>query len=561
MLPKTIALCAVSVLLAAAACGESEGGPAPVEVTTTTRSDTTVPTTSSPSRQPVTSPPRLTTVPTTSPADAEVGGVPLSQVLEQYEPEPSNETAFTSYELDCYLLADEPSSNWLGWEAVPIRPDQVVGRGSVLSCDVRTDPPSDRGGPDLIVLDDQGSTTSWWVGTDEVGHLPFAPPGLLCREYIATEDFNWAMDWMVQGDGGSPPWTDDVLAYQWALAYWFLEGEPERMDDDHNGIPCELLFDPGVVAEVWAGTATTQPTSFGAPIDLGGTTANDINNAGMIVGTLGGVSGEGEQGTVGQDDARAIWWPDPTSDPRLLDVAPGELSFGWAVNDQGEILVRTGHPESPTAAVVLDPRSGVIAELPAPENGSAEAWAFNDRGEVLVRIRQGWEQQYPEFVVWNARTDEIELPPGLGDHEYVLSDINAHGDVVGHVLAPFGVPFFWDRTQDVIHSLDLGDAGQGYATALNDRGQIIGVVRADMQEPGRPTVWVDYSSPPRSFDGKGEFLDINDSGQIVAGNSVLDLDSEDVADLPPGSGYARAINDLGDVVGQLDGHAALWNQS
>lgn len=300
-------------------------------------------------------------------------------------------------------------------------------------------------------------------------------------------------------------------------------------------------------------------TSYESPVDLGGTWAHDINNSGMIVGTLGGISGEAAHGTVGQDDARAIWWPEPTSSPQLLDVAPGELSFGWAVNNEGEILVRTGHPEAPTAALVVDPQSGVIAELPAPDNGHAEAWAFNDRAEVLVRIRQGWEQPFPKFVVWDARTGSTEVPPGLDGQEYVLHDINEQGDVVGHVLAPFGAPFFWDRTRNVLDYLDLGDAEQGYATALNDHGQIVGLLRADMQAPDRAALWDDHASPPQLFDHCERFTDINNSGHLLCGTGVSHPESNEVAQLPAIAGTPAAINDLDQVVGQSDGHAALWN--
>lgn len=82
-----------------------------------------------------------------------------------------------------------------------------------------------------------------------------SPDGLLCREYLATEEFEFAIDWM----GGSPPWDDDVLAHQWAVGYRFLRGEPERMDLDGNGIPCELLFDATVVDEVWGGAEPVLP--------------------------------------------------------------------------------------------------------------------------------------------------------------------------------------------------------------------------------------------------------------------------------------------------------------
>jgi len=40
--------------------------------------------------------------------------------------------------------------------------------------------------------------------------------------------------------------------YFWSLVYWSLEGEPDRMDADLNGVPCETLYDPDVVAQVLA---------------------------------------------------------------------------------------------------------------------------------------------------------------------------------------------------------------------------------------------------------------------------------------------------------------------
>ena len=141
----------------------------------------------------------------------------------------------------------------------------------------------------------------------------------------------------------------------------------------------------------------------------------------------------------------------------------------------------------------------------------------------------------------------------------MLHDINDNGDVVGHLLAPFGVPFYWDRTEDVIHYLDIGDAEQGYATALNDLGQIVGLVRTDMQAPDQAALWDTYSSPPQLFDVGGGFSDINNSGQILGAAWVWDLEGNDVAQLPAVAGRAIAINDLGQVVGGSDGHAALWN--
>jgi hypothetical protein len=105
----------------------------------------------------------------------------------------------------------------------------------------------------LIVLDDRGTVTTWYEATDGTGRPPLSserPSGLLCGEYLELPSFASAM-----ANIGEPPWSDDVNAHQFVLGYWFMESQPSRMDADGNGIPCELLFDPGVVAEVWAGNS------------------------------------------------------------------------------------------------------------------------------------------------------------------------------------------------------------------------------------------------------------------------------------------------------------------
>ncbi len=44
-------------------------------------------------------------------------------------------------------------------------------------------------------------------------------------------------------------YPDDASGYQRAVAYWMLEGAPDRMDADKNGIPCETVFSSTTVQE------------------------------------------------------------------------------------------------------------------------------------------------------------------------------------------------------------------------------------------------------------------------------------------------------------------------
>jgi len=47
--------------------------------------------------------------------------------------------------------------------------------------------------------------------------------------------------------------SDNTGGYRTAVAYWMLEGAPERMDADHNGIPCETIFSAGTVQDFLTG--------------------------------------------------------------------------------------------------------------------------------------------------------------------------------------------------------------------------------------------------------------------------------------------------------------------
>jgi len=45
------------------------------------------------------------------------------------------------------------------------------------------------------------------------------------------------------------------LGYLGAVLYWFLDGMPDRMDADRDGVPCETVFSYEEVLAVWSGTA------------------------------------------------------------------------------------------------------------------------------------------------------------------------------------------------------------------------------------------------------------------------------------------------------------------
>ena len=156
--------------------------------------------------------------------------IPLGEVLQRY---------------DQGVFELEPHTYSVSCPGLPY--NEPLSRGDVLRCEINLWA-SGVVGWYLVVLDDFGNTTSWMIGTEGADRPPVSD-GLLCREYLALPEVVAAL----ASYGESPPWNDSKLAYQWALAYWFEQGQPVRMDVDDNAIPCELLFNPAVVAEVWAG--------------------------------------------------------------------------------------------------------------------------------------------------------------------------------------------------------------------------------------------------------------------------------------------------------------------
>lgn len=175
--------------------------------------------------------------------------ITLRQIVQQYEQLRSSGTNFTEYAIEtCYSrpTSDQPPFE-TPFASDPVPLDTDIRRGDVFLCTIRTEPPADVGDLGLIALDDTGTTATW--GGSDYPEMPFvAAPGQLCREFLADP---WLDGWLTEPDYIAIGKPND--AYTLLLAYWFLEGQPGRMDVDGNGIPCELLFDPEVVAQVWAG--------------------------------------------------------------------------------------------------------------------------------------------------------------------------------------------------------------------------------------------------------------------------------------------------------------------
>ncbi len=206
---------------------DDDSGPVPTAPSTSVASSDATPATLPPTASPTTTATTSTTV-VPAPSTTQLAPPPtltlgqfLEQLEEQRDPDPP---------VDSRVVCDED-------------PTTPIGRGTVLYCQAVPEKPEafETGTLVLVLLDDAGEVV-YTGGTDVFDIHELAGPGLFCRD-LRTHPYL----------SGLKP----EIQYLFMLAYWFQDGQPDRMDADRDGVPCETLFEPGVVDTVWAGGQLT----------------------------------------------------------------------------------------------------------------------------------------------------------------------------------------------------------------------------------------------------------------------------------------------------------------
>ena len=96
---------------------------------------------------------------------------------------------------------------------------------------------------------------AYWMAEGAPDRMDADGNGIPC-ETVFPEDFESFLNAAIgEGEGklcrdlGFP---DDGSGFQRAVAYWLIEGAPDRMDADRNGIPCETVFSASAIDEFFA---------------------------------------------------------------------------------------------------------------------------------------------------------------------------------------------------------------------------------------------------------------------------------------------------------------------
>jgi hypothetical protein len=105
-------------------------------------------------------------------------------------------------------------------------------------CHFLPDDPAEFPGIHVSMLD--GGRYGWGLG-ECCGGSPWAdhyPSGMYCRDLRQPPPDSW----------GGP---DYHLNYGQVVYYWLTEGRPDRMDADHDGVPCETVYPADEVTPFW----------------------------------------------------------------------------------------------------------------------------------------------------------------------------------------------------------------------------------------------------------------------------------------------------------------------
>lgn len=92
----------------------------------------------------------------------------------------------------------------------------------------------------------------YWLAEGAPDRMDADRNGIPC-ETVFGEDIEHFLNAAIGEPGGQLcadlGYSDDSMGYQRAVAYWMLEGAPDRMDADRNGIPCETVFSAAAIDE------------------------------------------------------------------------------------------------------------------------------------------------------------------------------------------------------------------------------------------------------------------------------------------------------------------------
>lgn len=279
------------------------------------------------------------------------------------------------------------------------------------------------------------------------------------------------------GVGRSQGVSNQAFSWTGSGGLFALPSLPDRAFNVANG-----ANDSGVVV----GTASA--TFFGAnplpvrwsngavsQMDLPGSfafgRANDVNSAGVAVGSVGG----------GTDETAVIWG---TSGAPSLITTPtsggATMRTAFRVNDSGWAVGQGIDPDNAARNVgfVFDSVTGTSFEVGALTGANgAIAYGVSNAGHVVgsSMLNQGSGRPF----VWTEAGGMVEIPLPAGTSSGIARAVNSAGWVVGIASGQFAVPFLYDGANTYALG-DLIDPASGWDLLTNTSSGALGITEDGM---------------------------------------------------------------------------------
>ncbi len=322
-------------------------------------------------------------------------------------------------------------------------------------------------------------------------------------------------------------------------------------------------------------------TDVGVPLGGDNARAMAVNDLAEVVGISSGTS------TL---PSIAFHWVNGSVQNLGTLVGHG-FSQARDVNSRGQVVGVSGACCGETQAVLWE--SGTIAALPTADVGvlgevqGQEANAINDLGQIVgfARVRRDGVVVALVALYWADKATAPVMLDGPAGASSVANDISNRGEIVGMIDGILGFqPAYWASKDAAPEQLQppAGGDPRGQAFAINDVGQIVGVVRHGSPQCECAVIWPTKSALATALGGSGEVdvaIDINELGQVVGraffprgATAALWIPEPTVSAsytrhvLGASTGFAESealeINNVGDVVGASfspSSHATMWS--
>ena len=399
--------------------------------------------------------------------------------------------------------------------------------------------------------------------------------------------------WDVNDAGVVVGWSDGNADGVGLRGFRWENGEAILIDTLGGAVSQAFAINSAGQITGGADTSTGQMHAFiwdnGVMTDLGdfseaengglGGFGRDINDAGVVVGTMFTADGE-----------RAFRWENGVAQ-NLGTLYSYDRSEAWAVNGNGDVVGRMWYSGNPDNSRAFIWRHGVMYDLVSQviniddtNLGVLQAYDVNGPGQISGLATYGGDRGYvctPAITNFEYAVTNLGAPPG-GAYTVIPRGLNENGEAVGWTLTsslddPPYRAWKWTEKDGLVLLPPSNGVNTDAAADINEAGQVTG---AEVSNFGDDSAWrfdpatqtFLYAgllpgttwSVPTGINAAGDFVGYGDDYTPGPGSTTQFFffsDQTGLMEIPDGpaivAGIGR-INDLQVVTGRSSAGAFRW---